>query len=60
MSRDSLLYKCAVQAEGKDDTTQVVKPYRLNRFEILSLKLQHFNSSTAITQSNMEVDRIAL
>lgn len=37
MSSDSLLYKCAVQAESKDGTTQVVKPYRLNGFEILCL-----------------------
>lgn len=35
MSRDSLLYKCAVQTESEDGTTQVVKPYRLKGFEIL-------------------------
>lgn len=37
MSRDFLLYECAAQAESKDGTTQVVRPYRLNRFEIQSL-----------------------
>lgn len=61
MSRDSLLYKCAVEAESKDGTTQVVMPYRLNGFEILCLWNCNISiQRTAITQSNMEMAGIAL
>lgn len=61
MSRDSLLYKCAAQAESEDGTTQLVEPYRLNGFEKLCLWNGNISiQRTAITQSKMEVERIAL
>lgn len=61
MSKDSLSYECAARAESRDGTTEAVKPYRLNGFEMLSLWNCNISiQRTAIMQSNVEVDRIAL